>query len=192
MDNFKEFLENLMAPRKECLLDHFKVSEENKIDHDIEDIDEFKKIYERALKNEQYIVKEEKALELKVGVKIVNAQGVNRYFISLINIKKYLHNASLARHAQISARFKEIIKDYTEDGTGVKDLYFFPHPTELRVIIVTNDESIPKNSDEKIHAFYFENYNWWEGIGLIREEEWGKLELPEGWGGYENAIKYKE
>ena len=71
----------------------------------------------------------------------------------------------------------------------IKDIYWFPHESEVYLISVEND--IPWFGDEEVCPFYFDSKNddIFYGVAIIHPEEFGKLTLPEGWGKWDRAVK---
>jgi hypothetical protein len=73
----------------------------------------------------------------------------------------------------------------------IETVYWFPDEEEVRLIELT--PIIPISGDGWVHPFYFQpsppdDLPAPSGIAMIRPEEFGRLKLPEDWGGWERAI----
>jgi hypothetical protein len=72
----------------------------------------------------------------------------------------------------------------------VKAIYWFPNEHEVRLVETCRDMVISLSG--YVEPFYWdstEDVPFPTGVAAIRPEEIGKLELPEGWGGWEQGIK---
>ena len=199
MKNFDEFLNSLLRPiSTDNQTQNIVVQPHHITDHNIDDIYVFKKIYNDAYNKQQYIARDDKLFELKVGIKIINNQGINRYFVSIKQITRYLYNQKLTVKKKMELRLDDIVQDILDDPNdryGFKSIYHFPHNKELRVIVVWADDALPFPSCYDVDTmtvapFYFdsEDSTFTEAHADMHESEWGKLKLPFSWGEYENAI----
>jgi len=73
---------------------------------------------------------------------------------------------------------------------GITKVYWFPNEHEVRLLEL--EECIPPSSGSDIEPFYFASSTRDQlpapsGIALIRPDEFGRLKLPEDWGGWEVA-----
>ena|ERR1035437_4948940 len=75
---------------------------------------------------------------------------------------------------------------------GIEKIYWLPNPKEVRLIeLLTSVAGAP---DHSLHPFYFraapaDNLPFPSGVALIRPEEFRKLQLPEGWGSWDDAVE---
>ncbi len=75
---------------------------------------------------------------------------------------------------------------------GIQGIYWFPHDNEVRLVGV--EDNIARSLSGEVEPFFFEpspvdNLHAPSGIALIRPDEYGKLDLPRGWGKWEDAVK---
>lgn len=87
---------------------------------------------------------------------------------------------------------EEIARANREADPAIKEVYWFPHEEEVRLIEA--DETVPRSWDGKVHPFRFrasleDDLPAPSDVALIRPEEVGKVELPEGWGSWDDAEK---
>ena len=73
---------------------------------------------------------------------------------------------------------------------GIKKVYWFPDEREVRLIEV--EDGIPPTVGHVIEPFYFDasiqdDLPAPSGVALIRSDEIRRLELPEGWGDWDQA-----
>ena len=73
----------------------------------------------------------------------------------------------------------------------VSDVFWFPHDEEIRLIEVGDD--IPRAGSDDIEPFYFDpspedGIDFSSAIALIHSEGVGKLNVPEGWVSWKDAI----
>lgn len=84
-----------------------------------------------------------------------------------------------------------LAKENRKADPDIQKAYWFPDDKEVRLVELHPD--VP-SSRGKVIPFYF-NANPRErlyapsGIALIRPGEFGKLTLPDSWGGWESAIE---
>ena len=74
-------------------------------------------------------------------------------------------------------------------------IYWFPNDDEIRLISLT--DQTPQNHDGKVCPFHFRaspeyHLSYVSAVAMIRTEEFGKLNLPEGWGSWESAVELVE
>ena len=74
----------------------------------------------------------------------------------------------------------------------VRRIYWFPDDKEVRLIEVADD--VPENLDGRVHPFYFrpspeDDLPSASDIAMIRPDEFGRLELPEGWAPWSEAVE---
>lgn len=84
----------------------------------------------------------------------------------------------------------ELAQEHVEAEPSISDVYLFPADDEIRLIEV-DEQTVPSDC---VAPFYFppapeDGIPVPSGIALIRPEEVGKLELPEGWGSWDDAEK---
>ncbi|MFW5857449.1 MAG: hypothetical protein ACOCX4_06190 [Planctomycetota bacterium] len=75
---------------------------------------------------------------------------------------------------------------------GIEAVYWVPDGTEVRLIEV--ESNTVKTLSERVEPFYFdpspsEELTAPSGVAVIRPEEFRKLELPEGWGDWDDVEK---
>ena len=73
---------------------------------------------------------------------------------------------------------------------GITKVYWFPDEREVRLIEL--EEGIPPTPGEDVEPFRFaaspeDQLMAPSGVALIRPDEFGKLNLPDDWGGWEAA-----
>jgi len=71
-------------------------------------------------------------------------------------------------------------------------IYWFPHDREVHLIEI-DDKSVSSVSGQ-VEAFYFdpapeEGITVPSGIAIIRSDEYGKLDLPKGWGDWNDGLE---
>lgn len=71
------------------------------------------------------------------------------------------------------------------------DAYWFPHEDELRMVLL-DKTAIPDDGHGKILPFYFTFENKVEAMASILPEEFGKLNVPDGWCNWSEAVHIKE
>jgi len=74
-------------------------------------------------------------------------------------------------------------------------IYWFPNDDEIRLISLT--DQTPQNHDGKVCPFYFRaspeyHLSYVSAVAMIRTAEFGKLNLPEGWGSWGSAVELVE
>ncbi|MFP4054124.1 MAG: hypothetical protein ACLFV7_09700 [Phycisphaerae bacterium] len=89
----------------------------------------------------------------------------------------------------------ELARANREAEPGITEVYWFPHEEEVRLVEVVSDA--PKSPDGKVRPFHFraspeEGLPASSDVALISPEECGKAQLPEGWGGWNDAEKLEE
>jgi hypothetical protein len=72
----------------------------------------------------------------------------------------------------------------------IEKIYWFPDDSEVRLIEI--DEKTVNSLSGRVQVFYFdpapeENITVPSGIGIIRPDEFGKLDLPEDWGDWQDG-----
>jgi len=77
----------------------------------------------------------------------------------------------------------------------VGKIYWFPNNDEVRLISLADDT--PQHHDGKVYPFYFRaspeyHLSYVSAVAMIRTKEFGKLNLPEGWGSWESAVELVE
>jgi len=75
----------------------------------------------------------------------------------------------------------------------IAEILLFPDPDEREIRLVEIDpNSLPAGEDNSVVPFYFApdppDVPFWMAIALILPDEKGKLRLPDGWGGWEDAV----
>ena len=84
----------------------------------------------------------------------------------------------------------ELAQESVEAEPSISDVYLFPADDEIRLIEV-DEQTVPSDC---VAPFYFrpapeDGIPVHCAIATIRPEEVGKLELPEGWGSWDDAEK---
>src|SRR4051812_48407856 len=74
---------------------------------------------------------------------------------------------------------------------GIEKVYWFPDEHEVRLVELMR--AIPESDDDQVHPYHFRpspanDLPAPSGIALIRPDEFGKLRLPERWGGWNEAV----
>lgn len=73
-------------------------------------------------------------------------------------------------------------------------IYWFRDDREIRLLELS--DRVPAEQDGIIHPFYFnpspqDGLSFPSAVAVIRQEEFGKLELPEGWGDWKDAVEVR-
>lgn len=84
----------------------------------------------------------------------------------------------------------EQAQESVEAEPSISDVYWFPADDEIRLVEV-DEQTVPSDC---VAPFYFrptpeDGIPVYCAIALIRPEEVRKLELPEGWGSWDDAEK---
>ena len=84
-----------------------------------------------------------------------------------------------------------LVKANVEAEPAIVRAYLFPSDTEIRLVYVDPTTS-PLRAEERIAPYYFgankhDGYPYTSAIALVRPEEEGKAQLPEGWGNWGDA-----
>lgn len=93
---------------------------------------------------------------------------------------------------KIKEQAVRLARDNKEGDPAIKAIYWFPDEYEVRLIEVEDD--LPRSEGGFVEPFYFraseeDNLPAPSALALIRPDEVGKLELPEGWGDWDSAEK---
>lgn len=67
-------------------------------------------------------------------------------------------------------------------------IYWFPHDDEVRLIEI--DENTVASGTDRVEPFYFDSTATDpvpSGVAIIRPDEYGKLDMPEGWGDWDDG-----
>ena len=77
----------------------------------------------------------------------------------------------------------------------ITKVYWFPDEGEVRLVELL--QSVPESGDGKVHPYHFrpdpaDQLPAPSGIALIRPDEFGKLQLPEKWGGWDQAVPIED
>ena len=88
----------------------------------------------------------------------------------------------------IRLQAEQLAKANAEAEPSIQAVYWFPHDQEIRLIEVDRD-TVPS---DVISVFYFkaspkDQITCDSAVAIIRPEEVGKLEPPEGWGSWDEA-----
>ncbi|RJP40529.1 MAG: hypothetical protein C4547_02680 [Phycisphaerales bacterium] len=75
---------------------------------------------------------------------------------------------------------------------AIQKVYWFPHAMEVRLVETSPD--VPSSEDLTVHPFYFrpapqDRLPAPSAIALIRPEEAHRTRLPDGWGGWNDAVE---
>lgn len=71
---------------------------------------------------------------------------------------------------------------------GIQNVFWFPDSVEVRLIEI--EDIVPPSCDGLVEPFYFSSTNKIKApsaIAVIRSDEYKKLTLPQGWGGWNDA-----
>jgi hypothetical protein len=87
--------------------------------------------------------------------------------------------------SSIEQQARDLARDNKRAEPGIKEVYWVPDETEVRLIEVEDDIAPSLGGD--LEPFYFppspeDKLPAPSAIALIRTDEFGKLRLPEGWG----------
>ena len=99
--------------------------------------------------------------------------------------------ATLTQAAGLRTEALELARKNLQSEPSLEAIYWFPHETELRLVEAYDD--VPPTLDGVARAFYWRGTGTdagkeiWTAIALMQPEEIGRLKLPEGWGGWEDA-----
>ncbi len=74
--------------------------------------------------------------------------------------------------------------------SAIRKIYWFPNENEVRLIEL--EENCPSSQSGEVEPFYFEaspddGLTFPSGVAMIRPEEYGHLNPPEGWGSWDDA-----
>jgi len=87
----------------------------------------------------------------------------------------------------------KLAKDARQGDPDVGDIFWFPDNNQIRLVYV-GKKQCPSHLGEAVSPFYFPS-SMQDGIGfesaedLINDDEVGKLSVPDGWCGWEEAVK---
>jgi len=86
----------------------------------------------------------------------------------------------------------QLAMDNKKGEPGIEEFYWIPDSKEIRLIEV--ESNIAKSLSGSVEPFYFnaspqDGFPTPSGIAMVRPDEVGKLNMPEGWGNWENAEK---
>lgn len=83
---------------------------------------------------------------------------------------------------------KKLALEARETDPNITKIYWFPNEQEVRLI--ETDENTIKSLTGHVEPFYFDSTSEIpvpSGIAIIRPDEVGMLEMPEGWGDWKNG-----
>ncbi|MFH1113181.1 MAG: hypothetical protein V1792_04610 [Pseudomonadota bacterium] len=89
---------------------------------------------------------------------------------------------------RILEQAKKIALEAKETDSNISKIYWFPHEEEVRLIEI--DENTVESLCGCVEPFYFDSTAEVpvpSGIAIIRADEFGKLEMPNGWGDWKDG-----
>jgi hypothetical protein len=86
---------------------------------------------------------------------------------------------------------RSLAADNRKAEPSIIRMYWFPDEREVRLVGLSAE--MPENGDRDLHPFYFQpspqdGLPLPSRIALIRPDEFGTLVLPDGWGGWDDAV----
>lgn len=96
----------------------------------------------------------------------------------------------VAKTDKIKRLARRLAAEHMRAEPGIRKVYWFPHEGEVRLVEV--EDNLPPSESVALEPFYFEaspshGVAAPSCVALIRPDEFGKLDLPEEWGGWESA-----
>ena len=75
---------------------------------------------------------------------------------------------------------------------SIQRVLWFPDPTEVRLVVLTDE--VPVTRDGAVRPFYFrpsleDGLSAPSAVAMLRADEVGKLQLPMGWGSWQDAVE---
>ena len=85
-----------------------------------------------------------------------------------------------------------LAKENREADPEIGRIFWFPDEKVVRLVELHPDAVA--NLDGRLTPFYFrpspqDGLRAWSGVALIRPEELGRLDLPEDWGSWDDAVE---
>ncbi len=106
---------------------------------------------------------------------------------------KYKNNQAVAEvmSGEMRASAKRLAAAAVEAEPAIKKILLFPSAKDIRLVYVDTNAH-PSGEDAEVTPYYFRparksGVSFESAVALIRPEEEGRLSLPEGWGGWEDA-----
>lgn len=92
--------------------------------------------------------------------------------------------------ATIEQLARKLAKANREAEPEIEQVYWFPSESEVRLVEV--QRTLPKVKEKRLQPFYFrpapdQGLPAWMAIALIHPDEYRDLELPNGWGSWDDA-----
>lgn len=74
----------------------------------------------------------------------------------------------------------------------IERVFWFRHTDEIRLVETTAE--VPQSDDSEVHPYYFPpspegDLTAPSAVALIRPDEVGHVRLPDGWGGWDDAVE---
>ena len=96
----------------------------------------------------------------------------------------------VAKTGKIKRLARRLAAEHMRAEPGTRKVYWFPHEEEVRLVEI--EDNLPPLESGTLEPFDFEaspahGVATPSRVALIRPDEFGKLELPEGRGGWESA-----
>jgi len=96
---------------------------------------------------------------------------------------------------QVERQAKLLALDNRRAEPGIIKMYWFPDDEEVRLVGLL--PSVPRTDNGSVQPYHFlanpaASLPAPSGIALIRPDEFGKLELPAGWGSWDDAVPLEE
>lgn len=93
---------------------------------------------------------------------------------------------------EIERQARLLALDNRKTEPDITRVFWFPDESEVRLIELT--EQIPAGAEGEVLPFYFHASRRHHlpapsAIAMIRAGEFGKLKLPAGWGGWDDAVE---
>ncbi|HUO09088.1 MAG TPA: hypothetical protein VM008_12350 [Phycisphaerae bacterium] len=97
-----------------------------------------------------------------------------------------------ARLQEIERQARLLAQENRLAEPEITRIFWFPSEDEVRLVEL--DATVPPSGDGRIHPYFFrpspqDGLPAPSGIALIRPDEHRRVELPESWGDWENAVE---
>ena len=93
---------------------------------------------------------------------------------------------------EIKKQAEIIAQENAKENPNIKDVYWFPDENEIHIVEVEQGTTAALSG--VVEPFYFDpspkdGLTAASGIAIIRPDEYGALQLPEGWADWSHATK---
>ena len=92
-------------------------------------------------------------------------------------------------HLRLRRFAERLAESNREAEPTITRILWFPHPEQVRLVEVTDDTGAAE--DGFLRPYYYSgagDFPHISALSLVRPEEVGALRLPEGWGGWDDAV----